>query len=467
MKEIMRELNKRFCVMLLLAVSVCSAPAQHAVPIPNKQQLAWQQAELGVLLSYDLHVLDTAKYNQQKNRITPIADYNIFQPQHLNIEQWVLAAKAAGAKFAIFTVSHETGFVFYQSDVNPYCMKALKWRDGKADLIKEFVDACRKHDVLPGLYLGIRWNAFFGVHDFKVNGAGEFQHNRQLYYNKMVEGMVTEICSRYGPLFEIWFDGGGSSPDRGGADILPIVKKYQPDCLFYHNTQLAEARWGGSETGIVNYPCWSTFPFPYTGAGESAPKEIGENDFALLKTGDPNGKYFMPAMADLPLRGAGGRHEWFWEPGDEKHIFSVAHLTDVYKKSVGRNATLIIGLTPDNTGIIPQPDADTLAAFGKAINQLFGKPIAAAPANNTLALSIPSGKKAGYIILGEDLQYGQCVRDFEILAKQKGKWKIIFEGSSIGNKFIFQLAPHFEASAIKINIQSAIEKPIINRFELY
>lgn len=147
--------------------------------------------------------------------------------------------------------------------------------------------------------------------------------------------MVKEICTRYGPLFEIWFDGGASSPEKGAPDVLPIVKKYQPDCLFYHNDQLAEARWGGSESGTVPYPCWSTFPYPSTGAGEN----ISKNDFALLKHGDPSGQYWVPAMADAPLRGYNGRHEWFWEPGDEKHIYPLEDLVEMYYKSVGRNST--------------------------------------------------------------------------------------------------------------------------------
>lgn len=70
----------------------------------------------------------------------------------------------------------------------------------------------------------------------------------------MVEGMVKEICTNYGELFEIWFDGGASHPDKGAPNVLPIVQKYQPNCLFYHNDQLAEARWGGSESGTVGYP---------------------------------------------------------------------------------------------------------------------------------------------------------------------------------------------------------------------
>ena len=148
--------------------------------------------------------------------------------------------------------------------------------------------------------MGIRWNSFFGVRDFEVNGTGEFREERQKYYNRMVEGMVKEICTNYGELFEIWFDGGADSPQNGAPDVLPIVQQYQPNCLFYHNKQLAEVRWGGSESGTITYPSWATFPYPSTGAGESASAAISKNDFQLLKTGDPNGDYWMPAMSDAP-----------------------------------------------------------------------------------------------------------------------------------------------------------------------
>ena len=51
-----------------------------SLPVPNARQLAWQDAELGVVFHYDLHVFDGKKYGQGGNRITPIADYNIFAP---------------------------------------------------------------------------------------------------------------------------------------------------------------------------------------------------------------------------------------------------------------------------------------------------------------------------------------------------------------------------------------------------
>lgn len=215
---------------------------------------------MGAVFHYDLHVFDGVRYGQGNNRINPIEDYNIFNPTELNTDQWVLAAKAAGCKFAVLTATHETGFGLWQSDVNPYCLKAVKWRDGKGDIVRDFVNSCRKYGLQPGIYIGIRWNSLLGIHNFKAEGEGEFAHNRQTWYKRLCEKMVTELCTRYGDLYMIWFDGGADDPRGDGPDVEPIVNKYQPNCLFYHNIDRADFRWGGSETGTVGYPCWSTFP---------------------------------------------------------------------------------------------------------------------------------------------------------------------------------------------------------------
>lgn len=439
-----------------------------SVPLPNKAQLAWQQAELGVVFHYDLHVFDTSLYKQSGNRIVPIADYNIFNPRQLNVEQWVVAAKSAGAKFALFTVTHETGFALYQSDVNPYCLKAVKWKDGKGDLLRDFVDACRKHDILPGAYIGIRWNSFFGVHDFKVNGTGDIQKMRQAYYNKMIEGMVKEICTRYGNLFEIWFDGGASHPDKGAPDVLPIVKKYQPDALFYHNDQLAEARWGGSETGTVGYPCWATFPYSHTGSGESAVADLTKDNYALLKHGDMNGKYYMPAMADAPLRGYNGRHEWFWEPGDEKHIFPLEHLIDLYYKSVGRNATLILGLTPDNNGLLPEPDVRRMQEFGNEIKRRFSLPAAITSGNNNvIQINLKKKQPVNQVVIQEEIAKGQRVKKFSVQAMLKGEWVNVIEGTSIGHKFIHLLPQPIVSNKWRLVINDSFDQAAISNFSVY
>lgn len=443
-------------------------PIEHSAnPIPNQRQLAWQEAELGVVFHYDLHVFDGKKYRQGDNRITPLPDYQIFNPEKLDTDQWIKTAKDAGATFAILTATHETGFALYQSAVNPYSLRAVNWRDGKGDIVADFVASCRKFGIKPALYVGIRWNAFLGVHNFKVKGEGQFRENRQQWYKQMAEGMVKELCMNYGELFEIWFDGGADHPKNGSPDVLPIVRQYQPNCLFYHNAQLAEARWGGSESGTVSYPCWSTFPYPATGAGESARKDIARENFKLLKEGDPTGKYWVPAMSDAPLRGYNGRHEWFWEPGDEAHIYPVDKLVEMYEKSVGRNSTLILGLTPNADGLMPKEDTERLKAFGDEIKRRFANPIASSSGTGSeLLVKLPKQQKINQVVLQEDIAKGERVREFLLEGKTPTGWQVIFEGSCIGHKFIHRFADT-EISAIRLTLTQSIAEPNITTFSVY
>ncbi|MGM0666009.1 MAG: alpha-L-fucosidase [Bacteroidota bacterium] len=443
---------------------MCAVKAQDVadVPIPTQAQLDWQNAELVALFHYDLHVFDGKKYKQQKNRITPIADYNIFNPTRLNTDQWIKAAKDAGCKIAILTATHETGFALYQSDVNPYCLKALKWCDGKGDIVKDFVESCHKYGVKPGIYIGIRWNSFYGIHDFKVNGNNQFAENRQQYYNRICEGMVEELMSRYGDLAIVWFDGGAHGPEQGGPDVLPIFEKYQPNCLFYHNLQRADIRWGGSESGTVPYPCWGTYNQPSW--FENRGDDVG---FKPLKHGYPDGKYYMPAMSDAPLRGYTGRHEWFWEPGDEEHIFPLENLINMYYKSVGHNSTLIMGLTPNPDGLLSEPDVIRLKEWGDEIKRRFSNPLATASGKSKqLKISLKNNQKINHIILQENIAKGERVREFALEGKTSDGWHTIFEGSCIGHKFIYRFED-IEISEVRLNIIESKGEPQIKNFQVF
>ncbi len=460
--SILKQCSKVVFILLICSITTFTK-IEAQVPVPTSPQLAWQQTEIGVVFHYDLHVFDNKKYNQAVNRITPIADYNIFNPEQLNTDQWIQSAKSAGATFAILTVTHETGFALYQSDVNPYSLKAVKWKNGKGDILREFVNSCEKYGVKPAIYIGIRWNSFMGVHDFLMQGDTEFSKNRQAYYNRYCEKMTTELVTRYGKFFFIWFDGGAHGPEQGGPDILPIVSKYQPEAIFYHNLQRADVRWGGSESGTVPYPCWATFDYPswfqYSGAKEG---------FNPIKYGSENGQYYMPAMADAPLRGYKGRHEWFWEPGDEANIFPVQKLVDMYYGSVGHNATLILGLTPNANGLLPTQDADTLKAFGEVVKNRFNKPVAQAKGDTKeIELKIPAHKGFKQIVIAEEIEKGQRIRAFTVQVYRNAKWETILSGTSIGHKFIELLPQPVYSEKVRLVIDKSIGQPLIRQFSVY
>lgn len=433
------------------------------IPLPTQPQLRWHESELGVVYHYDLHVFDSEQYSQGHNRINPIYDHNIFNPTELDTDQWVKAAKEAGAKFAVITATHETGFALYQSEVNPYCLKTVNWREGKGDIVRDFVNSCRKYDILPGIYIGIRWNSLLGIHNFKSLGDNQFAKNRQAWYKNMCEGMVRELCSNYGDLFMIWFDGGADDPLGDGPDVLPIVSELQPDCLFYHNVQRADFRWGGSETGTVSYPCWSTFPNPFSHHNRTETDDHNK----LLRHGDKNGKYWVPAMADTPLRGTNGRHEWFWEPGDEHSIFPLDDLMNIYYKSIGRNSTLIVGLTPDDKGVMPQADVERLKEWGTEIRRRFDKPVATTQGNTKqLILNLKANTPINHIVIQENLKYGELIREYKVEAFVDKKWIEVCSGESVGHKRIQEFNTVI-TSRLRLTVQKALNTPVIREFAAY
>lgn len=461
--------RKLSCIALLLTVSLLSSASVKdtaCIPVPAERQLKWHEAELGVVFHYDLHVFDGQAYGQGSNRITPVEDYNIFAPEHLDTDQWIRAAKAAGARFAILTATHETGFGLWQSDVNPYCLKAVRWRDGKGDIVADFVASCRKYGLQPGLYVGIRWNSLLGIHNFAAEGDGDFARNRQEWYRRYCERMVEELCSRYGDLFMIWFDGGADDPRGMGPDVEPIVDSLQPDCLFYHNVDRADLRWGGSETGTVGYPCWSTFPYPYS---HNRNNESASEHNRLLAHGDPDGQYWVPAMADTPLRGAVGRHEWFWEPGDEDAVYSLDALMSMYEKSVGRNATLIVGLTPDPDGLLPEGDVRRLEEWGAEIEHRYGSPVAGTSGyGDTLLVEGSAPEPIGRCVISEDIRAGERIRKFRIEARmQDGMWKTVYSGTSVGHKHIAVFDNPVEATAFRLVVDGRRATPRIAEFSIF
>lgn len=447
--------------LCLILFGQISAQKDKEVPIPSPSQFVWQNAELAALVCWDMHVFDGEFYVQSKARITPVKDYNTFNPQKYDMDQWIKSLKDAGFKIAIFTVSHETGFFFHQSDATPYSMKALKWQEGKGDILQDFKESCEKYGLLPGVYIGTRWNAFYGVHNFMVNGDNQFSKNRQQHYNTMIENVTEEIFSNYGDWAIVWFDGGAHGPGQGGPDVLSVFEKYQKNCLFYHNLQRADMRWGGSESGTVPYPCWGTFQYPTW-----FKKADGKNGFKAIKHGDPNGNYYMPAMSDAPLRGNGG-HDWFWEPNQEHIIYPLDKLVNMYYNSVGHNTTLILGVTPNAEGLLPQPDVDRLKEFGSEIKRRFSNPIATISGQKKeLKLKLPKRQMVNQIVLMEDISKGERVRKFVIEGKTENGWKTIFKGSCIGHKFIHKFEG-IEVSSLRLNIKETNGEPSILGFKVF
>lgn len=427
--------------------------------LPLPRQRVWQDCEVGAIFHFDMPLFADGG-RTHRNAIHQTWDPEIYNPRKLDTDQWVAAAKAMGARYAIFTATHFNGFLQWQSDLYPYGVKQASWRNGQGDVVRDFVESCRKADIKPGLYMSCFRNAWWKVNRYRVNyGKGG---KGQTEFARTCEKMFEELCTRYGPLVQIWFDAGNIPPEEGGPDLLPIADRHQPNMVFYHSPQRREHRWIGNEAGHAGYPCWATMPG--LDAAERAHKGRGKDWRKLLAHGDPDGELWSPGMVDTVLRD----HHWFWYPNTEHKIESLDQLVQFYYQSVGRNCNLVLGLTPNPDGLLPEPDFKRCAEFGAEIRRRFNQPIA--HTNGTgkeLTLELSAPETIDHVVIMEDIAAGERVRAYTIEGRDPGgNWRTLCDGISIGHKRIQTFNPA-KVSAVRLVAKDFVAKPKIRKLAVY
>lgn len=224
-----------------------------ALPLPTDVQRRWADMELGMFFHYDIPIFGGGN----------APDPGRYNPEKLDTDQWMEAAKAYGAKYVVLTAKHGAGFMQWQSDIYPYGVKQSPWRGGKGDLVRDFVTSARKYGLKPGLYTAMHYNWFLGVR--RSNGLVSHKGyygigpEAQKKYAASCEAALTELFTKYGELFEIWFDGGVRPPEEGGPRAREIIERLQPNAILFQGPKNARnvVRWVGNERGVAPYPCWA------------------------------------------------------------------------------------------------------------------------------------------------------------------------------------------------------------------
>ncbi len=430
--------------------------------LPSQAQLAWQDCEVGVIFHFDLPVL--AGENIRNNATRKVFDPKLYNPSKLNTDQWIAAARSAGAKYAIFTATHFNGFMQWQSDLYPYGLKQSPWRNGKGDIVGDFVTSCRKAGIKPGIYFSTHRNVYNQVWGHYVNWGEGKGTEKQEAFNRIAEKMTEELCSRYGELIQIWYDAGVKLPHEGGPDVLPIFDKYQPNALFYNSSKRLNHRWIGNEQGHAGNPCWATIPS--LERLDSMRNEDMNAWYECLYNGDPEGPVWSPAMVDIVLRG-NDNHDWFWFPGQDHTLHTVEELTAMYYTSVGRNCNLIVGVVINPDGLVPEPDVIRLDEFGREINDRFGKSLAETNGEGEmLELKLNPLQKINHVIIMEDIAYGERVREYVIEGSSGDQWFEIVKGISIGHKRIERFEP-VKVNKIRFRCLKSTAPPVIRKLSVY
>jgi alpha-L-fucosidase len=438
--------HRTFVVGMLLAFAVgCSKPPVPANLVkPTPEQAVWQDMEVGLFIHYDLPVFKPDwNHRQYESRPGP----EIFDPAKLDTEQWMEAAEAIGAKYAVFVAKHGSGFLSWQSGQYPYGMKQSPYQGGKGDLVRDFVASCRKHGIRPGIYASMSSNGYLEVDNpGLVNRGKGGDPAAQARYARTCEGLLTELWGNYGELFEIWFDGGVLDTAQGGPDMLPILRRLQPKAVVFQGPA-ASIRWIGNEDGVAPYPCWATVP-------ESRDYSGG---------GTPDGSRWLPGECDVPVR----RETWLWLPDTEDRLFTRDELVDKYERSVGRNCNFLLNANPDPSGLIPEPDMARYREFGAEIRRRYGQSLAETSGRGAVVeLKLGAAVRIDHAVLMEDILEGERVREYVLEGRTDVGWQELARGESIGHKRIERFDP-VKVSRVRVRVTRSVAEPRIRKLAVF
>lgn len=212
------------------------------------------------------HITDPA----ERERIIREGDYNLdghpnsitpneywamardFNPQKYDPDKWLKAARAAGFEYVVLTTRHHEGFALWPSDFGNLSTKNYM---GGRDLLKPYVEACRRNRLKVGFYYSPP-NWYFEK-DFKnfMYGGGAKKNpelpaldadlkprtnqpsadelaRHQKAYDEMVRGQVIELLTRYGKIDLLWFDGRPPTPDGARCITQEEIRKLQPGIVI-------------------------------------------------------------------------------------------------------------------------------------------------------------------------------------------------------------------------------------------
>lgn len=344
----MKRIILSFCAFAVLTVSAQQTAPEPVYPVPTPQQVEWQKMETYAFAHFGMNTMNNMEWG------TGATAPETFNPSALDCSQWVSTLRKAGLKAVIITAKHHDGFCLWPTRWTDYSLRNSPYKDGKGDVVGELSKACREQGLKFGVYLSPwdRHQAFYATP----------------LYNMYYEAQLKELLTQYGEIFEIWFDGANGGDGYYGGTwetrhidnrtyynfprLDSIVQALQPHAIIFSDAGPG-CRWVGNEKGFADPTNWSFL--------RQKDVFIGYDKASELTTGHPDGDAWIPAECDVSIRPG-----WFWHEKENNQVRTVDNIVDLYYKSVGRNATLLLNIPPTKEGLIYKTDSiNLIRAFEK------------------------------------------------------------------------------------------------------
>lgn len=263
-----------------------------------------------------------------------------YAPTALNVDQWLETAQSIGAQYAILTAKHMSGFCLWDADDYNYDVAAS---GNHTDVVAAFMSACKKRNIMPGTYYCILDPRNEGIRK-PVNWASQVSAT----YYAFVLKQIKELHRKYKGIGLQVIDIPGKLSSAERWEIYRAVKAINPDCLMMLNQT-----WDVSQANRGRISSPGAWPTDIMVAEDALPPREGHDIWVEYE----GSRYYMPMVSWFPsgpfYHGFQGKkvRDWFWNPQFKTR--PAAELFDLYQKTVSKNASFLLNLSPDTRGLLP------------------------------------------------------------------------------------------------------------------
>ena len=278
--------------------------------------------------------LDDEKYQQY---------FDDFNPDLFDAEEWAKLIKKSGMKYAVMTAKHHDGYCLFDSKLTDYTSQKNVGRD----LIREYLEAMRKHDIKVGLYYSlVDWHhpdyPAYGDRQHPMRDHPEWKEKKHNFDNYLayMHGQIKELLTNYGTIDIIFFDFSYWNM-KGEAwkatRLVRMIRELQPDIIINN-------RLGGDMEAEE--------PQLYAGDYESPEQCIPVHMLRNHKG------QLLPWELNITLN-----NSWGYVATD--HVYKDASFViRTLVECVSKNGNLLVNIGPNGRGEIPKKTREILLEVG-------------------------------------------------------------------------------------------------------
>jgi alpha-L-fucosidase len=448
----------------------------------DPRMAVWRSWKYGAFFHYNSSQFSGSEHCTSRNPL----DY---APSALDVRQWVQTVKQAGMKYAVLTTAHTPGFLLWDSPTTKFDVGNSS---DTTDVVKAFVEECRRHDIIPALYYCV-----WGGPNHPGNRRAEQRYDSA---RAVILYQLHELATRYGEIPYFWIDmmHAWAPADLSAQDIYNLLRNINPDAVVIMNQGIQDG------TQLLVFPTDAIngeliLPPP---AGHLNERTVGGTiydipfEFALCSQALAGQPKFLPAGAPNNRWFTYGEGKGFEATVPIAPAYLYAQITEARRRGA---SNVLISCAPDHTGRFRDKDVAQLTRLGGMLKDVSapltrGKPATASSVwqnqaqwkgdnaldgdsytrwvagegvtSAWLEVDLEKAETFNRTILLEAYPERDNIRRFQIEYEQDGEWKVCHSGTRIGQglEVIF---PSVTARRVRLHIIEATESPTIFEFQLF